>query len=167
MREESVVADVHETGGKLVQEEASQELGALDLERARLVLVSAIFPAKVDIAFLDGEDPRVVDGNAMGVSGEILENLLGSSKGWLRVDHPVPSSLLIEPARPLVRILEGRTGKVEPARAIVMVEVGEELSPKERRENAHGQEEPLAPTRDPAIVIRTEAPPATTQWTWG
>src|ERR1700730_14012575 len=31
----------------------------------------------------------VGDGNAMGIAGQVVENIFGAAEGWLGVDHPV------------------------------------------------------------------------------
>ena len=38
---------------------------------------------------LEGYEAVVGDGNAMGVTGEIAEHMMGTAEGWLGVDDPV------------------------------------------------------------------------------
>ena len=38
---------------------------------------------------LEGHEAMVGDGDAMGVAGQVVENLFGTAEGWLGVDDPV------------------------------------------------------------------------------
>ena len=52
----------------------------------------AILPAETDTAALEGNQAGVRDGDAMGVAGEVLQNLEWAAEGRLGVDHPFHSS---------------------------------------------------------------------------
>ena len=53
-----------------------------------LASVTIIFPLEGDLAVLQGQQPAIGDGHAMGVAAEILQHVLRSAKGGLGVDHP-------------------------------------------------------------------------------
>jgi hypothetical protein len=50
-----------------------------------MIAVTIIFPAKADVAFVDGHQAVVGDGDAVCVSPDIAENLLRSREGWLGI----------------------------------------------------------------------------------
>jgi len=51
--------------------------------------MSVVFPAERDLTVLEGEQAMVGDGDAMGVAGQVMQNLFGPAEGWLGVDNPV------------------------------------------------------------------------------
>ena len=51
--------------------------------------MSIVSPAEGDAIVLEGHEPMVGDGNAMGVASQIVENMFGTAEGWLGVDDPV------------------------------------------------------------------------------
>jgi hypothetical protein len=53
--------------------------------------VSRITPAKSDLAIGEGDQAMVGDGHTVSVAAQILENILGATERWFRVDHPVLS----------------------------------------------------------------------------
>jgi hypothetical protein len=85
--EKSIVANLHETGGKHVLEEAPDELDSIKRHRAPLagflVLVS-----KDDGVIVVADDTVVGDGNAEYVTGQIPEGSLAVTDG-LAVHDPV------------------------------------------------------------------------------
>ena len=54
-----------------------------------LISVGIIFPAESNLIMLEGHEAVVGDGDAMGVTGEIAEHMMGTAEGWLGVDDPV------------------------------------------------------------------------------
>ena len=54
-----------------------------------MICVSIISPAEGDLVVLEGDEAMVGDGDAMGVAGEIAENMMGTAEGWLGIDDPV------------------------------------------------------------------------------
>ena len=51
--------------------------------------MSIIFPAKDNPLAVEVDEPVVGDGDAMGVTGEIAEDMMGTAEGWLGIDDPV------------------------------------------------------------------------------
>jgi hypothetical protein len=48
-----------------------------------------VSPAEGYAMVLEGHQAMVGDGDAMGVAGQIVENLFGTAEGWFGVDDPV------------------------------------------------------------------------------
>ena len=48
-----------------------------------------VSPAEGDAIVLEGHEAMIGDGDAMGVAGQVVENLFGTAEGWLGVDDPV------------------------------------------------------------------------------
>ena len=53
--------------------------------------MSIILPAKGNPLAIEGHKAVVRDGDAMGVTGEIAEDMMGTTEGWLGIDDPVLS----------------------------------------------------------------------------
>ena len=73
--EEAVVADAMEPAGQHMDQEAADEL--VDVERHKLVtslaLGPVILPFEGHALAVDGDEPAVGDGDAMGVAGQVGE----------------------------------------------------------------------------------------------
>ena len=48
-----------------------------------------IFPAKRNSIILESHQSMVGDGDAVRITGEIVQNMFRTSEGWLGVNHPV------------------------------------------------------------------------------
>ena len=48
----------------------------------------------------------VGDGDAMGVAAQVLQNILGATEGWFRVDHPVLTEQEPQPGSEDLRLSE-------------------------------------------------------------
>ena len=85
------MADAVEAARQHVHEKAPDELGGV--ERHGLEPVAAfdavVLPFERDAGFVECEEPRVGDGDAVGIAREIGEHGLGSGEGSLGVDHPL------------------------------------------------------------------------------
>ena len=51
--------------------------------------MSIILPAKGNPLAIEGYEALVGDSDAMGVTGEIAEDMMGTTEGWLGMDDPV------------------------------------------------------------------------------
>jgi hypothetical protein len=51
--------------------------------------VVMVFPAKRDSIILERHRSMVGDGDAVRIGGEIVQNKLGTTEGWLGIDDPV------------------------------------------------------------------------------
>jgi hypothetical protein len=143
--EEPVVTDAAEALGQDVEQEAPDELagheghGAVSL----LPVATVVLVSECDAVRVEGDQPAVRDGDAVGVAREIGEHRLRSGEGSLAVDEP--------PRRP-ERREEGGEGISVAEMAVLAEELqlaggmrrGELLQhqpAKERREHAHRQKE--------------------------
>ena len=71
-----------------MEQEATQELRNRDRQGSFLVAMGGVSPAKGDLVVVDRDQAVVGDGDAVSVAAEILQNMFGTSEGWLAVDHP-------------------------------------------------------------------------------
>ena len=69
-----------------MEKEAANELSRIEPHDAASVVVPGVPPAEAYLTVLEAEKSSVRDGDAMGVAGQILQHMLGSTKGRLRVD---------------------------------------------------------------------------------
>ena len=53
-----------------------------------LLAMGIVSPAEGDAIVLEGHEAMVGDGDAMGVAGQVVENLFGTTEGWFGVDDP-------------------------------------------------------------------------------
>jgi hypothetical protein len=92
--EQPVMADVMEPFGQDVQQEAPNELVGRQHHGAvsRLPVMTVVLVAEADAALIEGDEPAVGDGDAVGVTGEIGEHRLGPGEGRLTIDEPVLAS---------------------------------------------------------------------------
>jgi hypothetical protein len=99
---------------------------------------------------LQGKQSRVGDGDAMGITREVSQNLFGSSKGRLGVNNPVGLPQLPGQARELGGLRPASRGavKTELAFSVSILEQGKELAPEEAAQHSDRKKEVLA-ARDP------------------
>ena len=86
---QSEVTDLDETGGQHMEQEAVDELDRVELHDAAAVVVSGVSPAEAHLSVVEAEESSVGDGNPMRVAGQVLQHMLGATKGRLGVDHPL------------------------------------------------------------------------------
>jgi hypothetical protein len=72
-----------------VDEEATQELVCRDNHDLLLATASVVLPKEGDALFLERQETMVGDGDAVSVSGEIVENVFRSTEGSFRMDNPL------------------------------------------------------------------------------
>ena len=48
-----------------------------------------ILPAESDLIIVERHEAVIGDGHAMGVAGEVTDDMLGSTERWFGIDHPV------------------------------------------------------------------------------
>ena len=78
-----------EAAGQNVEKEASQELLRGKRHRSLLAAVGIILPAESDLIIVERHEAVIGDGHAMGVAGEVTDDLLRSAERWFGIDHPV------------------------------------------------------------------------------
>src|SRR5436309_162273 len=84
----------------------------------------------------EGEQPVVGQRDAMGVAGEVGEDLLGTGKGRLAIHDPVLGGRAREPVARVLITPRGDRGASDGR-----LELGQELAAEDRGEDPHGQEE--------------------------
>jgi len=95
---EAEVADANETFRK-VQQETAQEVIERQGHQFLLIVVGRVAPAKGNFLVGRGDQSMVGDGDAMGVSAQVLQHILGTTEGRFRVDHPVLTEQGPQPRR--------------------------------------------------------------------
>ena len=53
-----------------------------------MISVGIIFPAEGDLIVGESDEAMVGDGDAMGIAGEIAEEVMGTAEGWFGIDDP-------------------------------------------------------------------------------
>jgi hypothetical protein len=84
----TVVANTHQAFRQHMQQEAPNELLGRQRHFTFLTVVSVIFPAEGDLTILQGDEPVIGDGHAMGVTRQIMQHMLGAAKRLSHIDHP-------------------------------------------------------------------------------
>lgn len=87
--EKAVIADADQSRRQHMQQEAAEELVDIQGEKLFGVAVRIVAIAEGDALAVEGDDPGVADGDAVGVVGEIRENLVRPAEGRFAVDDPV------------------------------------------------------------------------------
>jgi len=94
--EEAEVADADQAFGQDMDQKAAQELIGGNGHDLVLATVGIVSPAEGDAMVLASHEAMVGDGDAMGISGQIVENIFSTAEGRLGVDDPVLSAELPE-----------------------------------------------------------------------
>jgi hypothetical protein len=84
-----VVSDALEPSGEHVEEKAPEKLDRVQCERALPVPPLVILPTKGHCPLLTGEQSVIGDRHAMGVAGEVVENMLRACERPFGVDDPL------------------------------------------------------------------------------
>ncbi|SEF11805.1 Putative transposase [Rhizobiales bacterium GAS191] len=76
-----------------VHQEAANELAGAERHDLALVAGSVVLPAEADAPITAVDETAVSDGDAMGITAEIVEDLLSASEGFIRrfLIHVLPS----------------------------------------------------------------------------
>jgi hypothetical protein len=86
--EEAVVTDALEATGQDVEDESAEEICGLKMEDSSFAAVRVIPPPQSDDAVVHAEQAIVGQGDAVGVAGEVVQDLPGPAKGLLGIDDP-------------------------------------------------------------------------------
>ena len=87
--QEAEEADAHKAMGKHMKKEAAQKLLCCDRHQLLFAAVSIILPAKRHLSIGKVYDPMIGDGDAVGVAGQVMEDVLRATERRLRVHDPV------------------------------------------------------------------------------
>ena len=72
-----------------MKQEAPQKLLGGHSHQPLLAFVRIVLPAESDVAIGKVHDPVVGNGDAMGVAGQVMENMFGPAEGPFGLDHPI------------------------------------------------------------------------------
>jgi len=75
--QEAEVPQPVEPGGRDVEHQPPQALDGIPCQGAQAVAMGIVFVAEGDLAVFQGDESVVGDSDAMGVPGEVLEDVLG------------------------------------------------------------------------------------------
>ena len=107
--------DADEATRQDVLDEAPQKLHRGQRHRAPLVAVRVVLPAEGDALAIEGDQPMIADGDAMGIAAEIAQHRRGPTEGRLRIDDPVGVEERIDEGVPTAA--GSRSVAVAPARS--------------------------------------------------
>ena len=98
------------------------------------------------------------DGDAVGVSAEITQGLLGTTEGWLAIDHPVMPEQLAEPSGEDLGVSERLQIAIEAQLSFAAgaLQRSHELAAKNPAQHLDGKKERVAGV-DPVGVIQRES----------
>jgi len=121
-----------------------------------------------DAVILEADQAMVGDGDAVGVAGQVLENVFRSAERRLGIDDPILHEELSQETPEAFRCCEflKRAMELELALEQKLLEFRGDLATEDAAQNTNGQKEREEATihREPS---RARPPPGTTQWTWG
>ncbi len=75
-----------------MEEETADELWGLEahgLVAGFVAWAAVVLPLKGDVVLVEGDETRVGDGDAMGVAGEVVQDLAGSSPRGSGIEVPL------------------------------------------------------------------------------
>lgn len=158
--EEAVMANAVKAVRQNVKQEAADEVVAVKRYEAVAVLAFTpiVLPLEGDAARLEGHEPAVGDGDAVGVAREIREHLIRPRERALGVDHPIVAMERLQEGAKYIDVAE--IGMIaEEAKRAVDVRGDKALkhqAPKQPRQHAHGQKE-IGPAWDPSLTVGCNA----------
>ena len=157
MSQEPEVADAHEARWQHVQKEAAQKLVDGQARQTLLVFVCRVAPPEGNDAIGECHEAVVGDGNAMGVSAEIVQDMLSAAKRPLGVNHPIGAEQGTEArSERFWRLQPGQcSGKSEFAVAVELAKTGDKLAAEHSAEDLDREEE-MRRRADPAGVIGSQ-----------
>ena len=102
-----------------------------------------ILPPEGDAVILEADQAMVRDGDAVRVAGEVVEDVFGTAKRRLGVDHPILQEELPQETLEAIRCCEflERAVELELALKQKLLEFRDELAAEDTAENPDGQEE--------------------------
>ena|GEM_PF-2525437 len=168
------MANASEATRQDVEEKAADELAGLKRHHFGLVTGAVVLPAEDDAPFVTVEEPAIGNGDAVGISAEIVEDLLWAAKRPLGVDDPGRMAERLESAgkdRGLAEMDEiaekleftGMEGSFKPFKKAAAVQMREDMNRKKEALTA-GDPAPVrsnAATGHEAMEVRVMAPTPT------
>jgi len=130
-----------------MEEEPSDELINLQNHGLLFIPIGIVTPAEGDIAVLHIEDTVIAYSNPVGVSAEIFEDTFGAIERRFAIDNPFFMIELSSEELKCSRVLQMTyaAGEDKMARFKAALQIIQELTPEQLRENLYVDEE-LLPT---------------------
>ena len=149
------MTDLDEAAGQHVQKEAPDELYCIQGHLFDLVMVFRVAPTKAHAAFVHAQQSPIGNGDAMGVSRQIMQHLLRPAEGRLDVRHPFFLFQRHHPIRKSGRVSEfvKGSGEAQATSGEGLLQVSEELAPEQAAERFDRQKEVFFAGRDPAMAV--------------
>jgi hypothetical protein len=149
--------DTDEASRKDMEQEATQELMRRYRHDLLLVAVRIVSPAESNVPIVAGDETMVRDGDAVGVSSQVAEDVFWAAEGWLGVDHPVSGEQSAQEAAEVF----GRSDLLQRAvelKPVVPEELSECLSelPAEYAAECHDWQEEAVRTTYPPGTVRAQ-----------
>ena len=121
----------------------SEKLFTRESHRPFLVVILVIPPTEADLGLVDGKKPVIGDRHAMGITGQILQDMFWTAKGRLRVDHPVLHRQVVQKCCERFFIGKWETLPMEYEMLMLkgVFQTFHKLVAKDRTEHLDGQEE--------------------------
>ena len=70
-------------------QEPAKELIAGESHGALFVVIGIILPTESNLRFGDGDNPMVGDGNTMGITSQVLKDMVWAAEWRFRIDDPI------------------------------------------------------------------------------
>ena len=152
-------ADAHKAMGKHMEKEAAQKLFCCDRHQLLFAAVSVIFPAERHLTIGEVDEPVIGDGNAMGVAGQVMKDVLRAAEWRFGVYDPVLAEERTK-KRAEYRFLSKRLKTARKGQLAFpkgSLQSRRELAAKDPAEHFHGQEEYVA-WMNPVLMIERKTP---------
>ena len=104
------MADAMKTAGQYMEQETPHEFTGIQRHGlvARASLGAVILPTEGDMVLIHGDQTRVGDGDAVGVTGQVGQHDGRTGEGPFGVDHPFTAAHRFEPLGEGVGVGQGR-----------------------------------------------------------
>ena len=70
-------------------EKAAKKLFAGESHRAFFAVIGIVLPTEADLGFGDRDNPVVGDSDSMGITSQVLQDMVWSAKRWFRINDPI------------------------------------------------------------------------------
>jgi hypothetical protein len=144
--EQAVVTNALETPRQDMEDEPTEEIDGLEMEDFSFAAVSVVAAAQSDDAVAKTEEPIVGESDAVGVAGEVIEDVARPAERLLGVHDPIVLAEIVREGRGESRIIARGVAKGV-----------EQFAPKDAGERTNG-EEVAARAADPASSGGIETP---------
>src|SRR5215475_8381038 len=116
--------------------------------------MGVVLPAESHPVFVEGQEAVIGNGHAMGVAGQVTDDMLGSAERWFGIDDPVVAKQGAQKRAEGCLELERLESSCEGELVLLKssFQTCHKLTAKHFGQNSHGQEE-LISRMNPATVI--------------